>query len=124
MEVKLFRGLPDGLYSGREAVCVKYNGHNETEITAFIEANYKNLLFNRIDQVKHREDYEDETADQYGWYPDEKLWYALTKNSTYTYQLILKPGDWVGYTPWDQIAYCNCHAGCHLPYSADWEEVA
>ena len=124
MEKKLFRGLPDGLYPNRETVCVKYDGNNEAEITAFIEAHYDNVVYNRIDCIKHREDYEDETADQYGWYPNEKLWYSLSKDGTYCYQLILKPGDWVAYTPWDRIAYCNCHAGCHLPYSTDWEEVA
>lgn len=30
-----------------------------------------------------------------GWEPDEVYWFSISKNDTYTYQLILKEGDWV-----------------------------
>lgn len=36
-----------------------------------------------------------------GWEPDEVYWFSITKNNTYTYQLILKEDDWVSFMPYD-----------------------
>ena len=60
-----------------------------------------------------------------GWEPDEVYWFSISKDSTYTYQLILKEGDWIcreSYEPNRQPFY-NVGSECHLPYSSDWEEL-
>lgn len=61
-----------------------------------------------------------------GWYEDEVYWFSITKDADYTYQLILKDGDWIAYCPGLKNTYnvfLNCGKECRLPNFSDWKEI-
>ena len=63
-----------------------------------------------------------------GWYKDEVYWLSLTKDNTYTYQLILKEGDFVYFAPLNsEYKFGNTikiDGKIALPYMSDWVEVS
>lgn len=60
-----------------------------------------------------------------GWREDEVIWFSLLKDSTYTYQLILKDGDYVAREILgDDRKFYDIGDDIKLPYSTDWEELS
>jgi hypothetical protein len=63
--------------------------------------------------------------EQRGWEEGEVYWFSLHKDNTYTYQLILKEGDWICreyYEPNGRYFY-NVDYDCTLPYNSEWKEI-
>lgn len=61
-----------------------------------------------------------------GWEEDEVFWVSLTKDGTYTYQLILKDGDYVSFIPTDERKFWPApyfDGKIWLPNSSDWVEI-
>lgn len=62
-----------------------------------------------------------------GWQKDEVYWFSITKDNTYTYQLILKDGDWICYCPKisleDKDFFFNVGETPSPPYSDDWDII-
>lgn len=62
-----------------------------------------------------------------GWEEDEVYWFAITKDGTYTYQLILKEGDWIAFCPrvgkmYGNQYFMNIGKDFGLPYKSGWKE--
>ncbi len=66
--------------------------------------------------------------EQNGWEEDEIYWLSLAKDNTYTYQLILKEGDFVYFAPLrPEYKFGNTikiDGKIALPYMSDWVEVS
>ena len=63
-----------------------------------------------------------------GWYEGEVYWFSIQKDNTYTYQLILKEGDWIfreffGSDPYRFQKVEAVDGKSMLPYCNDWEEI-
>lgn len=64
-----------------------------------------------------------------GWYEGEVYWFSIQKDDTYTYQLILKEGDWIFrelFTS-DPVKFrkaADVDGNPAIPYMEDWEEVS
>jgi len=61
-----------------------------------------------------------------GWQEDEVIWFSLLMgNSGYTYQLILKDGDYVAREILgDDRKFYDIGDDIELPYSTDWKELS
>ena len=64
----------------------------------------------------------------HGWEEDEVYWFSITKDDTYTYQLILKEGDWIAYCPvfkdvYEGRIFMNVDSNISLPFKSEWKEV-
>ena len=58
---------------------------------------------------------------------DEVYWFAIAKDGTYTYQLILKEGDWIAFCPtvgkmYGNQYFMNIGKDFGLPYKSGWKE--
>lgn len=64
-----------------------------------------------------------------GWYDDEVYWFSIQKDDTYTYQLILKEGDWIfrELLTSDPVKFRKAEdvdGNPAIPYMSDWEEIS
>lgn len=64
-----------------------------------------------------------------GWYEGEVYWFSIQKDDTYTYQLILKEGDWIfrELLTSDPVKFRKAEdidGNPAIPYMSDWEEVS
>lgn len=105
---------------GNKALTFKYHKGEENKILEVINILNKNMAYNKVESHVTRDEalaqaqqlidrgsltthYEKNgevkwTAEDWieyskGWYPGEEFWISLSKNETYTYQVILKDGD-------------------------------
>lgn len=63
-----------------------------------------------------------------GWEEDEVYWFSISKDNTYTYQLILKEGDWIAFCPafmnrYDDRLFMNVEKDIDLPFKSEWKEI-
>ena len=63
-----------------------------------------------------------------GWEEDEVYWFSITKDDTYTYQLILREGDWIAFCPtfishYDGRLFMNVEKDIDLPFKSEWKEI-
>lgn len=64
-----------------------------------------------------------------GWYEGEVYWFSIQKDNTYTYQLILKEGDWIfrELLTSDPVKFRKAEdidGNPAIPYMGDWEEIS
>lgn len=62
-----------------------------------------------------------------GWEEDEVYWFSISKDDTYTYQLILREGDWIAFCPtfishYDGRLFMNVEKDIDLPFKSEWKE--
>ena len=65
---------------------------------------------------------------QSGWEEDEVYWFSISKNDIYTYQLILREGDWIAFCPvfinhYDGRLFINVQKDIDLPFKSEWKEI-
>ena len=63
-----------------------------------------------------------------GWEEGEVYWFSISKDNTYTYQLILREGDWIAFCPafinsFEGRLFMNVEKDIDLPFKSEWKEI-